>query len=320
MKRGMPLTTILIMLLATLLWTADAWARVGGGGSSGSRGSRSYSAPARPAPGPGSPSRPAAPPSSFQQPAPQRPGWTGGLLGGIGGLLLGGLLGSLLFGGLGQGLFGGIGLIEILIITGLLYFAFSHLRRRTHLEPAAPPGYATPQRVEADPWRPAPVSASTATLEAPASPGDLDRGLGHIRQMDPTFDPGQFAANTASDAFFKIQAAWMAREMGSVRQLLTPEMHTTLQGQCDHLRAERRINRLENIAVRSAEVTETWQEGGQDFVTVRFLASVLDYTVNESGQVVEGSQTEPVKFEEYWTFVRPVGPNPWRLGAIQQAA
>jgi predicted lipid-binding transport protein (Tim44 family) len=21
---------------------------------------------------------------------------------------------------------------------------------------------------------------------------------------------------------------------------------------------------------------------------------------------------------EYWTFVRPVGPNPWRLGAIQQ--
>jgi len=67
-------------------------------------------------------------------------------------------------------------------------------------------------------------------------------------------------------------------------------------------------------------VTETWQEGGQDFVTVRFLASVLDYTVNESGQVVEGSQTEPVKFEEYWTFVRPVGPNPWRLGAIQQAA
>ena len=37
MKRGMTLTAILIMLLATLLWTADAWARVGGGGSSGIR-------------------------------------------------------------------------------------------------------------------------------------------------------------------------------------------------------------------------------------------------------------------------------------------
>jgi len=34
--------------------------------------------------------------------------------------------------------------------------------------------------------------------------------------------------------------------------------------------------------------------------------------------VVEGSRTEPVKFEEFWTFVRPLGPNPWRLTAIQQ--
>jgi hypothetical protein len=26
-----------------------------------------------------------------------------------------------------------------------------------------------------------------------------------------------------------------------------------------------------------------------------------------------------VKFEEYWTFVRPVGPGPFKLSAIQQA-
>jgi predicted lipid-binding transport protein (Tim44 family) len=25
-----------------------------------------------------------------------------------------------------------------------------------------------------------------------------------------------------------------------------------------------------------------------------------------------------VKFEEYWTLTRPVGPNPWKLSAIQQ--
>ena len=54
-------------------------------------------------------------------------------------------------------------------------------------------------------------------------------------------------------------------------------------------------------------------------MTVRFLASLLDYTTDESGAtVLEGSRTEPVKFEEYWTFVRPVGPNAFRLSAIQQ--
>jgi predicted lipid-binding transport protein (Tim44 family) len=34
---------------------------------------------------------------------------------------------------------------------------------------------------------------------------------------------------------------------------------------------------------------------------------------------VAGSDREPVKFEEYWTWVRPVGPNAWRLSAINQS-
>ena len=109
----------------------------------------------------------------------------------------------------------------------------------------------------------------------------------------------------------QVQSAWMARDMGPVRHLMTPEMYEQMHKECDRLRMERRINRLENIAVRSTEVTEAWQESGQDFVTVRFLASLLDYTVEESSnQLLAGSRTEPVKFEEYWTFTRPVGPMP----------
>ena len=67
-----------------------------------------------------------------------------------------------------------------------------------------------------------------------------------------------------------------------------------------------------------AEVTEAWQESGRDFVTVHLAASLLDYTVDDStGSVVEGSQTAPQNVEEYWTFARPVGHNPWQLTAIQ---
>jgi predicted lipid-binding transport protein (Tim44 family) len=154
---------------------------------------------------------------------------------------------------------------------------------------------------------------------AGATAGDLDRGLSYIRQMDGGFDPARFS-DQASDIFFKVQAAWMQRDMRSASAVLTPDMVDTMQKDCDRLRAQGRINRLENIAVRSVTPTEAWQEGGQDFLTVCFLASLLDYTVEESsGQVVDGSRSEPVKFEEYWTFTRPVGPNAWRLSAIQQA-
>jgi predicted lipid-binding transport protein (Tim44 family) len=238
------------------------------------------------------------------------------LAGGLGGLLLGGLIGSLLFGGMPHGLFGGgIGLMELLLLAGLGYFAFSILRRRSESVAAGPPGYASQAGRPA--WEG--TSPATATMEAPAGTGDLERGLAHVRQMDPGFDRHRFA-ETASDIFFKVQAAWMARELAGARHLLTAEMLGHLQADCDRLRAERRLNRLEQVAVRAAEVTEAWQEAGHDYLTVRFLASVLDYTVDErTGEVVQGSPTDPVKFEEYWTFTRPVGPGPWQLSAIQQA-
>jgi predicted lipid-binding transport protein (Tim44 family) len=235
----------------------------------------------------------------------------------LGGLVLGGVIGSLLFGGMGQ-MSGGIGLLEIMLIAGLAYFAFSFFRSR-QASTAAPAGYADPGAMGAS-WQPEPMSRSTATLDAPAPAADADlaRGIAHIRQMDPGFDSARFG-ELASDVFFRVQAAWMARDMGSVRTTLTEEMHATMQAQCHQLRAQRRVNRLENIAVRSVDVTEAWQEGGQDFVTVRFLASLLDFTTDESGsRLLDGSRTEPVKFEEYWTFARPVGFGPWRLSAIQQ--
>jgi predicted lipid-binding transport protein (Tim44 family) len=251
----------------------------------------------------------------------------------LGGLLVGGLIGSLLFGGMGGmggGLFGGLGLLELLIIGGLIFFAISWMKKRQAAASAGTPAYAGGYgsaygtsggwQSSGGPALPSGSTGSTATLEPPAEVNDVDRGVSHIRQMDASFDPTAFG-EAATDTFFKVQAAWTTREMARVSGLLTPEMLSVLQSQCDRLRSERRINRLENIAVRQAAVTEAWQEKGQDFVTVYFLASLVDYTTDESGsQVLEGSRTEPVKFEEYWTFTRPVGPNPWKLSAIQQSA
>jgi predicted lipid-binding transport protein (Tim44 family) len=306
MKRTPALTLVLVLAVLPVLTVTEAWARAGGGGSSGSRGSRSYSAPARPSQAPVSPSQPSSPAMTPAQ--PQRPGWGGPLGGMLGGLLVGGLLGGLLFGG---GFGSGIGLLEILLIAGLGWFALSAMRRR---QPEAKPGYAM---AGGGPF--APDEAATAARYEATAPTDLARGLGHIRQMDPAFNTRAFA-ETASDVFFEVQGAWTARDLRGVAALLTPEMQELLQRDCDRLRAAGKVNRLENIAVRAAEVTEAWQEGGQDYVTVHFLASLLDYTTDESGaRVLEGSRTEPVKFEEYWTFTRPVGPNPFRLSAILQA-
>ncbi len=82
----------------------------------------------------------------------------------------------------------------------------------------------------------------------------------------------------------------MARDMSQASASITPEMADMLQKDCDRLRGQGRINRLDNIAVRSVTVTEAWQESGQDYVTVHFLASLLDYTVDERSGAGRGGQ------------------------------
>jgi predicted lipid-binding transport protein (Tim44 family) len=314
MKRSVAIACLAIIALAPVLLVTDAWARAGGGSSGGSRGSRSYSSPARPSPTPATPSQPTSPPSSVQ-PQPQRSGWGTGLMGGLAGFALGGLLGSMLF---GHGMGGGIGMLEILLIAGGAFLLFRMMRNR---QAAPQPSYG---QAGSGTWQsqpqPQPYQAPAAQAQpVEIGPSDLDRGIANIRQMDAGFDPARLS-DIASDIFFKVQAAWMNRDMREAAVVVTPEMSDILQKDCDRLRGQGRVNRLENIAVRSVDVTEAWQESGQDFVTVHFLASLLDFTVDErSGQVVEGNRSEPVKFEEFWTFVRPVGPNPWRLTAIQQA-
>ena len=136
--------------------------------------------------------------------------------------------------------------------------------------------------------------------------------------MDHSFDENRFN-DLVMDNFFKIQGAWMNRDLSPVSGILTDEMKRIFQADLDQLLKDKKINRLENIAVRNVDISEVWQESGQDFITTSIYANLLDYTTDEeTGSVVSGSKTEPVKFEEFWTFTRPVGDNPWRLSDIRQ--
>jgi predicted lipid-binding transport protein (Tim44 family) len=247
--------------------------------------------------------------------APQRSVF-GGLMGGIAGFALGGLLGSMLFGGFGRG-FGGIGLMDLLLIGGGIALLLMFLRSRR--QQAQSPAYADAGGASYRAAEPLAVEAVPVTPELPATDADFARGLGHIRSMDPGFDPAGMV-DSARRMFQGVQQAVTMRDVAWVRDHLGTEMYAVLQDQCDRLRAAKQTNRVEKIDIRNAETTEAWQENGQDFVTVHLTASMVDYTVDDtSGDVVDGSRTVPIDVDEYWTFARPVGPNRWKLSAIQTA-
>jgi len=325
---------LFLSVLAALLSAPVAQARVGGGRSFGSRGSRGtaprYSPPQRnfgghayrsspaPAPAPYVP-RPVPPPS----PLDPRYGSGGGFWHGLAGGLAGGMIGSWIFGrhggygyggGYAPGYGGGFfGFFEILILLGIGYLAFRWFRGRQYAGPvgglysAAPsPIYSAPP--ESEDGEPSLVTDDPDTL---------------LARHEKNYQPEAFL-EARTDDFFRIQAAFMARDLTSVRQLLAPEAVSELEREIAELQANGRVNRLENITVRQTDLAEAWEEAGKLFVTVHFKANLLDYVVDEkSGAVVGGSRTEPVKFEEYWTFERGIGfaadSTQWRLGAIQQS-
>lgn len=317
---------VLVSLVALCAWALpnDAWARAGRGGSMGSRGSRSASPPK--AYTPPSTSRPTQPsPGVTPTPPPSQPSsfWRS-----FGGGVLGGLAGGLLFrslfggpsasGGMGGG-GGGIGLFDILLLAGIGYLIYWYIKKKRQEAAAEAPFQSSSQTVQM-PYQPTFPPVYDLPQAEERRDLDLEQGLGYVRQMDSGFDEARFQ-DLCMDAFFKVQGAWANRDMSTVKNFLTEEMHRLLQEDAERLKADHQINRLENIAVRSVDLTEAWQESGQDFITVRIYANLLDYTVDEtSGQVLSGSKTDPVKFEEYWTFTRQVGNNPWQLSAIQQAA
>lgn len=300
-----------VMFLSITVLELNAHARAGGSRSSGSRGSRSYSRPVSPSPQPSQARQQLAPsPTPFQQqPA-------GGFLRSMAGGIVGGMLGGMLFrslgfAGSGMGGGGGIGLFEIVLLAGIGYLIYRYVKKKRQDSSFA---HAVPAEYQGGTVTP--ISSGYPSYEP--APDDVAAGLSHIRQMDGSFDESRFN-DLVMDNFFKIQGAWMNRDLSPVSVLLTDEMKRIFQEDLDRLLRDKHVNRLENIAVRNVEIAEVWQESGQDYVTALIYANLLDYTTDDAtGAVVSGSKTEPVKFEEYWTFTRPVGNNPWRLSAVNQ--
>ncbi len=315
-------------VLLMLFWLgleSQAWARAGGGKSSGSRsygsGGSNQRAPSQsPSSTPGQKNY--QQPSQPQPASPVGPSRTVSFLSGLGGRLLGGRFAGMLFLGLGGagdqnlggGGFGFGDLFLILILLGIIYFIFKRFRSRQTLQMSAAGAGATSYSF--------PGSAPGPIYTPPAPPefqeGKNIAGLRHIQEMDRSFNEKTFIA-FAKDLFFKVQTHFAKRNIEGLRPLLTPAMFDGFATQLNELTAQRHINRLENVSVREAEIIDAGQDHGEEFITVKISATLLDYVVEEgSDRIISGSDQDPVLFAEHWTLARNVGEKNWILAGIHQ--
>jgi predicted lipid-binding transport protein (Tim44 family) len=312
MRRFFILLAALVPLMGALA-TVPADARLGGGHSLGSRGSRSFFQP-RPttlAPGGAAPfERSQAPGTGFNR---------AGLAGAAGGSffnrrpfmsgLLGGFIGAgifgLLFGGgflhMGLGFGGLFGVLIQLIILFFVVRWLIGLFRRGGLGGSQPSIYG-----------PAPTAASG---------GRNWQGLGHgTDEAGASVAPCQITQadrQAFAQCLVYVQQAWGAQDLNAIAQTATPEMMGYFRDQLATLSRQGLRNRVANVSVDGMELSEAWSEGDTDFATVSMRFSMLDVTEDAGGRVVDGSQTVRALVTEIWTFTRRRGGH-WIVAAIQQ--
>jgi len=240
---------------------------------------------------------------------------------GLAGGLLGGALGGMLFGSMfGMG-GSGMGILPLLILGGIGYFMYRRFtaRPRSNSNPGyrPPPSQGSffdmngPTAGRQNDFPIPPVAPAADSVES------VDSGIDEIRSHDKGFDPDHFK-EVASDVFFKVQAGWMRRDLDSYRPLLGEDLAREYADHFSEMQEKGIINKLESIAIRKVEIVNAGTVDNEDFVTILFTANLLDYTVDDkTGDVVEGSMTEPVKFAEKWTWARPVSTEDWKLEGIE---
>ncbi|MBI5588687.1 MAG: Tim44 domain-containing protein [Deltaproteobacteria bacterium] len=302
------LLIVLTVALFCASFTCDrAYARAGfgsGRSSLGSRGSRTFTPPAKPSAPNTNQTQQTPPPQqnpAYQaQPQPRPQGFFGGFGRSLAGGLIGGMIGGLLFSSLGYGAttggFGGVGLFDILLIGLGVFLLIRFLRPKRSAEP-----YRAERGCEA--------------ADAPR-PQVSDDFLKDLKRVDTAFDPEGFKKE-ASDLFVKVQAAWKKRDLGPVNKHLTDDIFHGMTNELEKAAREGSLSHLEKIDVKGVQITEAWQEEGLDFVTVRITAEALTHSTDASGNETGGGPL-PVSFSEYWTFVREVWLKDWKLTAIQQ--
>ncbi|WP_298670668.1 TIM44-like domain-containing protein [uncultured Sphingomonas sp.] len=318
--RVLALSMVVLSLSGAIATAADARR----GGSFGSRGSRTYSAPrqtdnspryvppversmaprspAQAAPG----YNPAAAQNQAARPGGSRFGGFGGGL--LGGLIAGGLLGHFLGGGWGQsgsGMFAA--LIQIAVIGGLLWLVIGFFRRRR--QPQAAPvmggsvGDFSPSPSSAGPW------GGVATPQAP----------------QPVADQGaDLAITTADQRDFEqlltdVQDAFGREDYARLRELATPEIMSYLSEELSRNATHGLRNEVTDTRLIDAEVSEAWSEAGADYATIAMRYESRDVMRDRAtGALAQGSRDALSETLEYWTFARGVD-RVWKLSAIQEA-
>jgi predicted lipid-binding transport protein (Tim44 family) len=318
MKLFRPLLAALAVAAVFTMVVADADARPRS--SSGSRGSKTFSAPPPTATAPNAAApinrtmtQPgAATSAAARPPAAAAPG---GMFGGARGMLGGlaaGLLGAGLIGMLmGNGFMGGLAglasimglLLQVALIGGIGFLLFRWWQRRSQPQTALA---GMPRDAMNEPQQRTALGGFGLSGGGEAAPS-----IAPLEVKGEDFD-------TFERMLGEVQTAYGREDLAGLRQHLTPEMLSYYTEELSENASRGVVNQISDVKLLQGDLAESWREGDTDYASVAMRYSLIDrYVDRATGKAAEGNEA-PQEATEVWTFTRTAG-SKWLLSAIQQA-
>ncbi len=159
--------------------------------------------------------------------------------------------------------------------------------------------------------------------DAPLRLGGAEVGTDFPTLFDPDLDvatkaflmryPGesiQTLAKRAAQVFGELQQAWTSGKWERARAFETDRLFQMHLFWMERYADQGYRNVLEQIEIQGNTLVKLARDAFFETATLRIKASMIDYTVDGSGNVKGGSKKEPRLFSEYWTFVRRSGFEP----------
>lgn len=124
--------------------------------------------------------------------------------------------------------------------------------------------------------------------------------------LNPDFNYSHFEARVRH-IFRALQEAWSSLAWDQARPYETDRIFQMHRYWIEAYRQQNLRNVLKDVRVESIVIVKYGFEAFHDAITCRIFAQMLDYTEDRQGKVVSGSKAKPVRFSEYWTFIRRRG-------------
>jgi hypothetical protein len=177
---------------------------------------------------------------------------------------------------------GGVAIVVIIIVVAIAFVVIRGRLARRGLLPGAEDG-------------------DEVTEDEPEGPVVDAESIAAFVAANPGFDVPAFKQKVRR-GFTKIQAAWTAQQLASVRAFISDGMYQRFATQFVMMKLLRQTNVLDNVRLTSVALACSWQDGAFDVVEVYVEASMRDAFVCELDHSLDMAGESA--FAEYWSFIR----------------